>query len=156
MKINYLYILIFLNISFSESVGLFNIQNLAANFLNSQQSNNQDFLLLDVYTKKENDVITLYIINFKPSGFVVVSSNNKVRPILAYSFKENLDINNLSIVQYAENEYLRKPTYSPNDPMVDIQCSLNSVKAKNAWDFWDIPNGVVPQGREVWRICWFT
>ena len=58
-------------------------------------------------------------------------------------------LNNFEFIQYAENEFIRTPKYSPNDPMVDIQCSLNSVKAKEAWDFWDIPNGSIPDGSEV-------
>ena len=33
--------------------------------------------------------------------------------------------------------------------MTDVQCSLNSVKATQAWDFWDIPSGIIPEGREV-------
>ena len=59
------------------------------------------------------------------------------------------DINNFSIVKYAENEFIRRPKYQPDDPMVDVQCSLNSVKATSAWDFWDIPNGDIPDGRNV-------
>ena len=58
-------------------------------------------------------------------------------------------IESLSIVLYAENEFLRKPLYVPNDPMAEVQCSLNSVKATQAWDFWDIPNGMVPNGEQV-------
>ena len=58
-------------------------------------------------------------------------------------------IKELSIVKYSENEYIRKPFYTPNDPLVELQCSLNSVKSKEAWDFWDIPNGVYPNGRHV-------
>ena len=58
-------------------------------------------------------------------------------------------LNNFEFIKYAENEFIRMPEYSPNDPMVDIQCSLNSVKAPDAWDFWDIPNGFIPDGSEV-------
>ena len=50
----------------------------------------------------------------------------------------NLIINNLdkmNFVNYAENEFVRKPKYYPNDAMANIQCSLNSVKAPSAWDF---------------------
>ena len=64
----------------------------------------------------------------------------------------NLIISNLdkmNFVNYAENEFIRKPKYYPNDAMANIQCSLNSVKAPSAWDFWDIPNGIVPDGSEV-------
>jgi len=58
-------------------------------------------------------------------------------------------VGSFSVVKYAEYEYIRKPNYQPNDPMVDVQCSLNAVKATSAWNFWDIPNGELPDGREV-------
>ena len=57
-------------------------------------------------------------------------------------------IEQLSIIKYSENEYIRKPFYTPNDPLVELQCSLNSVKAKEAWDFWDFPNNI-PDSRHV-------
>ena len=60
-----------------------------------------------------------------------------------------LNLNNFSFIKYAENEFIRTPKYSPNDPMADVQCSLNSVKAPSAWDFWDIPSGSIPDGSEV-------
>jgi len=60
------------------------------------------------------------------------------------------DIQKLSSVKYSEVEYVRKPFYSPNDPFSGSQqCSLSSVKAKQAWDFWDIPNGIVPDGSNI-------
>jgi hypothetical protein len=59
------------------------------------------------------------------------------------------NLNNFSFIKYAENEFIRTPKYMPNDPMSNTQCSLNSVKATSAWDFWDIPNGLIPDGSEV-------
>ena len=50
---------------------------------------------------------------------------------------------------YAEPEYLRKPLYIPNDPGFDQQCSMPSVKAIQAWDFWDIPNVMPSDGQEI-------
>ena len=50
---------------------------------------------------------------------------------------------------YAEPEYLRKPLYVPNDPAFDQQCSMPSVKAVQAWDFWDIPNVMPGDGQEI-------
>ena len=58
-------------------------------------------------------------------------------------------MNSFSFIKYAENEFIRTPKYYPNDSMASIQCSLNSVKAPSAWDFWDIPNGIIPDGSEV-------
>lgn len=50
---------------------------------------------------------------------------------------------------YAEPEYLRKPLYVPNDPGFAQQCSMASVKAMQAWDFWDIPNIMPSDGQEI-------
>ena len=59
------------------------------------------------------------------------------------------DIQSVSSILYAENEYLRKPLYTPNDPLSELQCTLASIRADKAWDFWDIPNGNAPQGNHV-------
>ena len=59
------------------------------------------------------------------------------------------DLELLSPVKYAEPEYIRKPLYTPNDPLIGVQCSLGSVKAYDAFNFWNIPAGVIPEGREV-------
>ena len=75
---------------------------------------------------------------------VYIDENSKASMSLIIS-----NIENLREVYYAENEYIRKPLYSPNDPLTDVQCTLNSVKATQAWDFWNIPGGNVPQSREV-------
>ena len=59
------------------------------------------------------------------------------------------EIENLTIIKYSEEEYIRKPFYTPDDPLVELQCSLNSIKTKEAWNFWDIPNGIIPDSRHV-------
>ena len=49
-------------------------------------------------------------------------------------------IHDVSFTLYAENEYLRKPLYTPNDPSLNSQCSIPAVKADIAWDYWNIPD----------------
>ncbi len=49
-------------------------------------------------------------------------------------------IGEIPVTLYAENEYLRKPLYTPNDPALGNQCSIPAVKADIAWDYWDIPD----------------
>ena len=105
MKIFFIYIIIFFNVLFSEFVNISEIRNLAINFFDIKKLE-YDYLLSDVYIKKENNVPTLYILNFKSGGFIVISSNNKVMPILAYSFKNNLDVNNMPVqVDYIISSY---------------------------------------------------
>ena len=50
---------------------------------------------------------------------------------------------------YIEHENIHKLHYEPNDPNYSQQCSISSLKADKAWDFWDIPSGVIPEGQEV-------
>lgn len=57
-------------------------------------------------------------------------------------------ITTLSSVLSSEYDYIRKPTYVPNDPMVGQQCSLGAVKAFEAWDFF-VENGQIPGDRHV-------
>ncbi len=75
-------------------------------------------------------------------AYIERASSKKISELISFTDSQ-------SEILYAENEFIRKPLYSPNDPLTDVQCSLNSVKATQAWDFWDIPSGIIPEGREV-------
>ena len=50
------------------------------------------------------------------------------------------DLSNLSSVLHVENEYLRKPYYTPNDTRYSQEWFLTQVQADHAWDFWDLPD----------------
>ena len=52
-------------------------------------------------------------------------------------------------VLYVENENIHRLHYTPNDSSYGQQCSMSSVKADRAWDLWDIPEGIVPDGQQV-------
>ena len=74
----------------------------------------------------------------------------------AYIDKERDDVrsvmsflNSVYSFLYIEHENIHKLHYQPNDPSYDQQCSMSSVKADKAWDFWDIASGFVPNGQEV-------
>ena len=58
-------------------------------------------------------------------------------------------IEKLPFILYSEFEYIRKPHYTTNDPLSELQCTISSVKAEKAWDFWDIASGMIPDGRNV-------
>ena len=90
----------------------------------------------------ENDYDGNIYLNRIYRAYIERASNEKISELISLT-------NSQSEILYAENEFIRKPLYSPNDPLTDVQCSLNSVKATQAWDFWDIPSGLFPEGREV-------
>ncbi len=58
-------------------------------------------------------------------------------------------LQSMPFIHYSEFEYIRKLDYLTNDTLSELQCSLSSVKADKAWDFWDIENGQFPSGRHV-------
>ena len=60
-----------------------------------------------------------------------------------------MELNTLYPLLYVERENIHKLHYQPDDPSYDQQCSMSSVKADKAWDFWDIASGIVPEGQEV-------
>ena len=60
------------------------------------------------------------------------------------------DIINVSIVLSAEYENIHRiHSYIPNDPFINQQCSLDAVKAYDAWGLWDIENGNLPGNEAV-------
>ena len=50
---------------------------------------------------------------------------------------------------YVERENIHKLHYQPDDPNYEQQCSMPSVKADKAWDFWGMSSGFVPSGENV-------
>ena len=58
-------------------------------------------------------------------------------------------IADFSFIEYSENEFIRRPFYRPNDTNLSNQCSIEAVGADKAWDFWNIPAGIMPGSREV-------
>jgi len=64
-----------------------NAQIVAENFLNSKVQGSN---IVENYTIEENNQIIAYIFNLKPEGFIAVSSDNNVYPVIAYSFKNKL------------------------------------------------------------------
>ena len=58
-------------------------------------------------------------------------------------------ISTLSGIHSAELEPIRKPTYIPNDPRYNQQWFLGQINAIQAWDYWNIDIGEIPDGSNV-------
>ena len=57
--------------------------------------------------------------------------NSKDKSVKIISLSRNFGYQSAIAVglKYSENEYIRKPLYTPNDPLVELQCSLNAIKS---------------------------
>jgi subtilisin family serine protease len=60
-----------------------------------------------------------------------------------------LDFDSLSSIHSSEYEFIRQPTYTPNDSQYGQQWFLPQVNADAAWDFWDISGGWAPGDESV-------
>ena len=59
----------------------------------------------------QNEIDNFYIFNLNPKGYIIVSAQKNIIPIIAFSFEHNLDLNDLApqlyqiIDDYRENIY---------------------------------------------------
>ncbi len=74
-------------------------------------SKSQNFEISDVYIESVENTNTFYIFSFAPTGFVIVTADDGVQPILGYSVSGSFDKNNIPVQlkgwlkQYSEGIY---------------------------------------------------
>ena len=79
---------------------------------------------------------------------------NKIYKIIIDGNRQQLDAlkNELELlpnIHSTEYEFIRQPTYTPNDSQYSQQWFLPQINADNAWDFWDISGNNTPGSKEV-------
>jgi len=79
----FLFILIFSLNLFSLSQNIEIAQKVAENFIRSK---NQDRVITKFYSIKANEQNLVYIYNLSPAGFIAVSTDDGIYPVIAYSF----------------------------------------------------------------------
>ena len=63
------------------------------------------------------------------------------------SLKSDFDL--LSSIHSSEYEFIRKPTYTPNDSQYSQQWFLPQINADESWDLWDISEELDPGNKSV-------
>jgi len=84
---------------------------IAGNFLESKIQNSK---IIEDFPIEENQQTIAYIFNLKPDGFIAVSSNNDVYPVIAYSFRNKLlaeDENNNLIYRMIKEDIPKRLDY---------------------------------------------
>ena len=64
---------------------------LAINWIKLNGKNN--YQVKEIHKNKFNQIVTYYVVQLKPEGFVIISSTKNVVPVLGYSFKGKAPIN---------------------------------------------------------------
>tara|TARA_B100000029_G_scaffold262914_1_gene259093 strand:+ start:9118 stop:11091 length:1974 start_codon:yes stop_codon:yes gene_type:complete len=64
---------------------------------------------------------------------------------------ENLKnaLSSFSFIHSSENEFIRKPLFTPDDPQYNQQWFLPQINADDAWELWDIDSEEFPGGDQV-------
>ncbi|RLD54369.1 MAG: hypothetical protein DRJ01_18100, partial [Bacteroidetes bacterium] len=102
-------------------------QKIAINFLNHKM---QNLTVSDKYEIVTSKQTIAYVFNLEPNGFVIVSANNEIYPIIAYSFTNQLEQNNYDenlIFQMLERDIsLKEDFYQSNHKQ--------ALENKKKWD----------------------
>jgi PKD repeat protein len=94
---------------FAAPVSQETAQQLAANFFKYRVPNVTDLSIANVVTGTKDGLTTYYIFNFKAGGWVIVSADDAVSPILGHSETGTLDDNNINpSAKWWLNDYSKK------------------------------------------------
>ena len=101
--------------------------------------NENDLKLHSIEIIKDGIIDCIYIINFKNNGFVMVSGDNRLHPVLGYSDKNHFSYNNLPIQLKDMLEFYKQQiSYAiEND-------SPSNVSIDNLWEYY-LSDNLIPQ-----------
>ena len=122
--------------SYADQITLETAKDAAISFINKKTDLNTDSSRTQlVYVNQNNDVNYFYVFNFNDSGYVIVSGDDDVYPILGYSDEGVfvLENENLALVKFLEN-YKNQISYviqNNIDATEDIENSWNALLDKN-------------------------
>lgn len=127
-KISFLLLLIVFSFGlFASPVSLESAKSVAVKFyLNYTPKSN--VTVSDVITYQKDGITTFYVFVFEGTGFVIISADDAVIPILGYSTDATFDKNNIPI---AEKNWLQ--SYSEQIKKI-IAHDLSNVETKKKWD----------------------
>ena len=122
--------------SYADQITLETAKDAAISFINKKTDLNTDSSRTQlVYINQNNDVNYFYVFNFNDSGYVIVSGDDDVYPILGYSDEGVfvLENENLALVKFLEN-YKNQISYviqNNIDATEDVENSWNALLDKN-------------------------
>ena len=109
MKIvnKYIYLFLILSFSFTATVDQIRALNIAENFYFSKKDpRNSEFSYrsINLYEHKNSQIFHVIVLN--PKGYILISSNDLLMPILGYSFDENFSFSSVPVnIEYLFDQY---------------------------------------------------
>ena len=81
---------------FGSPINLNDAESVALELLNRRNVENKDsYSISGSSYREQNGDIVFYVINFEPQGFVIVSADDRSKPVLGYSFDNMYDDQNI-------------------------------------------------------------
>ena len=116
--------------SFAGKINVNEAKTVATNFYKFKTGATLPPTLKLTYTKKGvNGLVDYYVFNVAPNGFVMISGDDNVIPVLAYSTESNFHGNANSPIQH----WLRKAS-GRMDSVINRRVHIISLKTKALWD----------------------
>lgn len=82
---------------FAAPVSLETVQKIAVNYYKHFVQTKSDYSVAGIITMQKNGINTFYIVRFNAGGFVLVSADDAVIPVLGYSDEGNFDAVNMPV-----------------------------------------------------------
>tara|TARA_Y100001970_G_C14228897_1_gene857385 strand:- start:207 stop:2981 length:2775 start_codon:yes stop_codon:yes gene_type:complete len=121
---------------FADFVDLNRATDIARNFHNSRSS---IYSIESVESISDNSSVYLYVFKLSPIGFIVISADDYVMPVLAYSFENNFDSNNPPV----QVNYLFD-IYKQDIDNIYQENIGQSIDVSNSWNYYSEPFTYIP------------
>ena len=100
-------ILIAHSVLHAESISINQVETVAQNFIESRSLGDFNIRTIDSY--EQNNQLVFYYVNFNPHGYILISADNRMKPILAYSYNKNFIIEDVpENIQWILNHYYQQ------------------------------------------------
>ena len=88
---------LFFGLLFSGPVGLSDAEKTALNLVIERDDNAQIESVKNILIDEKDGTVFFYIVDFEPSGFALISADDRITPILGYSFINDFTPDNLPL-----------------------------------------------------------
>jgi len=88
---------LFFGLLFSGPVGLSDAEKTALNLVIERDDNDQIESVKNILIDEKDGTVFFYIVDFEPSGFALISADDRITPILGYSFINDFTPDNLPL-----------------------------------------------------------
>ena len=100
---------VYFSLLIPNKIGVDRAINISNNFISERNTSKSQFTIKNIEAVSQDDINYFYLIDLAPVGFILVASDDRIIPVLGYSFKTSLDLLNLPsqlkqiIKSYREN-----------------------------------------------------